>query len=256
MRPLLRRPLLAALALAIAPAAASAAVVFDGTGAELFADPATSFPTGTPSVVGSAVELPTAVASAILLSYPLADALEFAPGDGVIATFTLTLNRQTDDFDPVFLLTDGIEAVGGQVGDNPNGSARLIEGALAGDAITIADDPEIFSGAGFPAIGETVDATIEVRLRAGSTDAQVTFLAGDATVTSLRVLDPTAALSFLVVANSNLEGETYRIEEATLEIEVPEPAAPILFTAGAALLAVAARRRSAMRGEPRGEPTR
>ena len=240
--------LLAMLGAAIAPAAALAVVVFDGTGAELSADPETSFPTGAPSVVGSALDLPAPIANEILLVYPLADALSFAAGDGVLATFTLTLNLQSDDFDPVFLVTDGIEAVGGQVGDNPNGSARLIEGALTGDSVVIESDPEIFTGAGFPAIGETVDATVEITLGGASSDVRVAFLAGDSTVTSTQILDRTAELSFLVVANSNVEGEVYRIESATLEIEVPEPVPPALLAVGAAALALgsrAGRRRTA-----------
>jgi hypothetical protein len=235
--------LLTATLFSLAPTAVSAVVAFDGTGADLFADPGATFPTGTPAVVGSALELPASVASEILLVYPLAEALSFAPDEGVVATFTLTLNRQSDDFDPVFLVTDGIEAVGGQVGDNPNGSARLIEGTVAGDSILIEGDPEIFTGAGFPAIGETVDATVEIALGNASSDIRVTFLAGDATVPSTKVLDRTAALSFLLVANSNIDGEVYRIESAVLEIEVPEPAAPALLAAGAAVLALGARTR-------------
>lgn len=238
MTPRLGRSLLAALVLSIAPSTALAVVAFDGTGAELFADPATEFPTGAPSVVGTALDLPAPVANEILLVYPLAEALSFAPEDVVVATFTLTLNRQSEDFDPVFLVTDGTDAVGGQVGDNPNGSARLIEGALAGDSVLIEADPEIFTGAGFPAIGETVDATIEIALGGASSDVRVAFLGGDATVPSTKTLDRTAELSFLLVANSAVNSEVYRVESATLEIEVPEPAPPALLAAGAAALAL------------------
>jgi hypothetical protein len=221
-------------------------VAFDGTGAELFADAATSFPTGTPNVVGDALDLPATVGDEILLIHPLADALTFGASDEVFVTFTLTLNRQSDDFDPVFLVTDGVDAVGGQVGDNPNGSARLIDGTLSGDTLLGESSPEIFNDAGFPAIGGTVDATVEIALGNASSEVRVTFLTGDATAPSTKVLDRTAELSFLVVANTAVPtGELYRIEAATLEIEVPEPTAPILLTVGAMVLAAAARKRSA-----------
>jgi hypothetical protein len=243
-------PLLAVVALTLSAGAARSVVVFDGSGADLFSDPETSFPTGTPSVVGSALELPALTDNEILLVYPLAEALSFASDDEVVATFSLTLNRQSDDFDPVFLVTDGTEAVGGQVGDNPNGSARLIEGSVVGDAIAIGSDPEIFTGAGFPGLGETVEATVEIALDASSSEIRVAFLAGDDSATAARVIDRTAEISFLVVANSASDSEIYRIESATLEIEVPEPAAPALLVVGAAALALGgrARRHSTRRG--------
>jgi hypothetical protein len=56
----------------------------------------------------------------------------------------------------------------------------------------------------------------------------------------------------LVVANSNVDGEVYRIESATLEIEVPEPAPRALLAVGVAALALgswAGKRRTARQNE-------
>ena len=230
-------------ALVVAASPAGAVVAFSGTGQELFDDPATSFPTGSPSVVGSALQLPANVANEILAAYPLAAAGAFAGPDPVVITYSVSLTRLTDDFDPVFLASDGSVAVGGQVGDNPNGSARAIAGTVSATALTVGSDPLIFDNAGFPMIGGSVDAVIEVVARAGDTEVTVSFLGTEATVVSSAILDLDQELSFLVVANSEVSmGESYQLDAATLEIEVPEPARALMLMLGASVLFAARRR--------------
>lgn len=205
-----------------------AALVFEGTGAEFAADPSASFPTVAPTASGAAIEFVSLTPSEILALYPLAEAGRFTGlSDPIVISIQANLTRLSEDFDPVFLVTDGTGAVGGQPGDNPGGSARAIEATLAGDAINLIDAPFIFDNAGFPAIGEELDVDIEIILGLASTSVGVSFLSNSATATTV-ALNRDAELTFLFVSNSFLpDGENYRLNSLRLEILpdiVPEPA--------------------------------
>ena len=219
---------------------ARATVVFDGTGLDFLNDPDAAFPNGLPSTAGTSIDFASFGENEILAAYPLAPAGSFSGATVVQVLITANLTRLSDDFDPVFLVTDGANAVGGQVGDNPNGSARAIEATLGAGAVSVLSDGFIFDDAGFVAIGESLDVFVRVAIDA-TTDVQVSFLAGDATTTSATSLDREAALEFLVVANSFLVDEAYRINTLQLEVlaSVPEPVPAALLTAAIAGLALA-----------------
>lgn len=238
----------AALGLLAAATPSAAVVAFTGTGQDFFDDAQASFPTVTPAVVGTALDLEALVDNEVLAVYPLAAAGTFGAADDVIALFQLGLTRRSDDFDPVFLLSDGTNVVGGQVGDNPNGSARAIEGTLAGAAVNVSNDPFLFDNAGFPAVDDSLEADIEVQLGGAGSDVRVAFLGSEATFPSTQVLDRTAELSFLIVANSAVgTGELYRLELANLEIAVPEPSPMAALGVGAAVLGAFGARRGGCR---------
>ena len=223
---------------------AAAVVAFSGTGQDFFEDPAATFPTAQPGLAGTSLDFSAAVDNEVLAVFPLATAGSFPGSAPIVITYTLGLTRLSDDFDPVFLASDGATVVGGQVGDNPNGSARLIAGTLSDSLVTVSEDPLIFQNAGFPAIGESVDAVIEIVLGDTSSEVTVSFLEGEAISDSSQVLDRGADLSFLLVANSAVTtGELYRLDSATLEI-VPEPTGAAGFAVGIAALAAVGARRS------------
>ena len=233
-----------ALTLLAAATPSAAVVAFAGTGQDFFGDAEVSFPTATPTVVGTALDLGALVDNEVLAAYPLAAAGTFGAADDVVALFQLGLTRRSDDFDPVFLVSDGTNVVGGQVGDNPNGSARAIDGTLAGATVTVSGDPLLFDNAGFPALDGSLEAEVEVQMGATGSDVRVAFLGSEVTFSSTRVLDRSAELSFLIVANSQVgTGELYRLEAANLEIELPEPSALATLWVGAAVLGVFAARR-------------
>lgn len=226
-----------------------AALVFEGTGAEFAADPLASFPTVAPTASGAAIDFVTLTTNEILALYPLAEAGRFSGlADPIVISIQANLTRLSDDFDPVFLATDGSGAVGGQPGDNPGGSARAIEATLAGNAINLIDTPFIFDNAGFPAIGEDLDVDIEIILGLASTSIEVSFLSSSATATTM-ALNRDAELSFLLVSNSFIaDSENYRLNSLRLEILpdiVPEPTS--LSLTALALCCVFLRRRPTAR---------
>ena len=193
-------------------------LVFGGTGADFVASPFATFPTATPSVVGGRMEIAANFNHKVLARFPIASAGRYSGGSvPVCIRFEMTLTRLSDDFDPIFAVDDGVSLVGGQVGDNPNGSARLIAGTLSGDDLVPIEEPLMFTNAGFVPIGGQVDATVEISIEATRTQVTVRFLAGDATVSTGVTLDPTAELSFMLVANAQVgTGEIYGIDELRL----------------------------------------
>ncbi len=218
-----------------------ATVVFQGTGADFAADPLTTFPTITPLPSGDAVDFVANTPNQILARYPLVTAGTFAGSQGPITiAIETTLTRLSDDFDPVFLVTDGTNAVGGQIGDNPNGSARAIEALLATDSVLLISTPFIFDNASFPSVGLPLDAMIDIVLEPTDSTVHVSFLNGAATAQAF-ALDRTADLEFLLVANSFVpDGEIYQVNTLTLEIlpDIPEPTAAwlVLVYVGAVLV--------------------
>lgn len=196
-------------------------VVFAGSGADFVNHPSTMFFASTPGIVGSRMEIDATTDNAVLAKFRLATPGTFQAigvgDDPLCFRIELTITRLSDDFDPVFAISDGTSAVAGQIGDNPNGSARAIAGTLAGNAITILEDPLIFVDAGFVPIGQSLSATVEVTLEAAQTQVRVFFLAGDATATTTVTLDPQAELSFMLIANSFVEPlERYGVDQISL----------------------------------------
>ncbi len=212
----------AAISCLLASAASAGGVtVFSGTGAAFVADPDTSLPTQQPTITGDSADWFAPINDQILAIHTLAPAMTYqCASASVTVTCEMNLTRLSDDFDPVFLVADGLGAIGGQVGDNPSGSARVIVGTIAGDFINVSSDPFMFQGAGFPPIGGSLDATIEVTLDAAETSVRVAFGALDMTTTVGATLDRQAELSFLLVANAAVgTGEFYRINTITLSID-------------------------------------
>jgi hypothetical protein len=224
---------------------ASATVIFDGTGSDFFEDPLTVFPTVAPSIDGSALDflVDPDDQNRVLAMYPLAPAGSFsAAGGTLVVTITTNLTRASEDFDPVFMVMDGSAAVGGQVGDNPNGSARAIGGSVSGDTLAASSDPLIFTDAGFVAIGEALDAAVMAALGTSSSELRVSFLGSSATANVATIIDVEGLLSFVLVANSFISPEErYRVNTLRLEIEqVPETDVPLLMLT--ALLALVTHR--------------
>ncbi len=202
-------------------AAAGDEVVFAGTGTEFIVHPKAEFFASTPVANGTRMEIEATTANVVLAKFLLATPGTFQAigvgDDPLCFRIELEITRLSDDFDPVFAISDGTSIVAGQIGDNPNGSARAIAGTIAGAAITIIEDPLIFTQAGFVPIGQSLTATVEVTLESAQTQVRVFYLAGDATATTTVTLDPQAELSFMLIANSFVEPfERYGVDQITL----------------------------------------
>jgi hypothetical protein len=83
------------------------------------------------------------------------------------------LLRGSEDFDPHLLLGDGSNLFGAVVADN-NGGEFL--GTTLDESGSIGDNRElssIFTGAGFPPIGDSFDVTLDFTLQPGRSTADV-----------------------------------------------------------------------------------
>ncbi len=219
--------LAAALAGAAPPLRAGDILVFSGTGAEFVADAQTSFPTQQPTLDGDRMVLAAPADNQVLAAHALSvPGVYGCASRPIVVTMSLTLTRLSDDFDPVFLVRAGDDAIGGQVGDNPNGSARVITGTIANNILEVASDPFVFQGAGFPAIGGSLDALIQVTITSGGTSVRIAFGSADQTTQVASTLDGAADLSFLLVANSAVgSGEIYGVDALELSITAPSACA-------------------------------
>ena len=96
----------------------------------------------------------------------------------------------------------------------------MVDSGVVGTSRTL---DVVFSGAGFPAIGESFDVFVDFLLEPGRTTVNAAFLSGSGSfVNTSRALDATQGLSF-VFMRDNEEGEQYQVNSLVVDICSPFP---------------------------------
>lgn len=218
------------------------------TGADLYDDPSVTFPTTQPTLDGSSLIFgPSNTGLEELLVFSLGHV-----GEGTVSvTANLTHLACTgscvgdEDFDPHFLIGDGNNYVGAVIADNVGGQflgTTMTDSGTVGTNRTL---DSVFTGAGYPAIGETFDVYIDFLITSTLTTVNVSFLSGTGTFNSSSiVIDPLADLGF-VFMRDNDAAEQYQINSLRIASPsiVPEPGTFALFGIGLAGIGVIGRRR-------------
>ena len=155
-------------------------------------------------------------------------------------TVSLNLTRLTTDWDPYFILSDGINSMGAVISDNQLtfdyrfGTSWLYDFYDAGDIVI--QQPirpkVIIYDAGFPEIGESIDVNLVFILDDYQTMLDVAFLEGTGSGfhTSSIVIDRTKDIEF-VMLGENIS-EKYQINSLTVSSPVPEPSTITLLVVG------------------------
>jgi hypothetical protein len=225
------------------------------TGAELLSNPNISFPAGTPNVNGSSIVFQNGGQSFDKLM--VIDL--YSPGElsgNTPTSFSVSINMtrlacvpnpdcpaDPYDWDPHIMLTDGTNLLGAVISNNNNGDALIAELDDLGDIGTNRTLTPLFTNAGFPDIGSSIDIDVTFTLDDTSTGIDVSFLSGSGQFISNTVLDYTAPIKLVLLRDNDI-GEEYQLNTLTLPTVVPIPAAAWLF--GSVLLGLigVARRRA------------
>lgn len=211
------------------------------SGADLFNDPAISFPTRLPILNGNGLDFNAGTSNLErLFEIPLVSAGALTTASPVVISVFINTTRRQSDFDPALLVNDGgVDFIGFQAADNLDGSGYIARFRDAnGDGVAdFAVDSPLFSNAGFPAVGGTLNATAVFTLHGAATNVLGSFLNG-AGAANGAALDRTGSLSFSFWGNH--PEELYRIDSLRIRVEgtaVPEPSSLLSAALGVAALA-------------------
>ncbi len=226
-----------------AGAQATGSIILSGTwtGEELRNDPREVFPTRTPTLQGTSLLFGTgSVFAEKLLELELFPQNALNPADPmvvhILANFTVqqsTWPTYPTDHDPGIGVGDGTLFGGFLAADNygGDGGARLYHDlGTAGEGFRFAD--ELFTGAGYPAIGNPLTIESRITLTTASTDVWGAFGSKSGSHTFPEAFDVNAPLNFVFFAHD--AEEKYKLNWLSLEVDgtraVPEPSSLVLFS--------------------------
>ena len=179
------------------------------TGAELLTAPGVSFPTRTPVLVGSSLEFGTGLVSReVLMRLPLAPAGAASGSTLVLACYEIVLAPLTADNDTNWLLGDGLFLVGGGVADNSGGTGNAV--AWNDPPVAPLEVATLYTGAGFPALGTSHTAMINILSNDLMTTVESAFGTGAGSGNLTVTVDRTQALELVLVVDE--AAEQYRVD--------------------------------------------
>jgi hypothetical protein len=225
------------------------------TGADLYNDPNVSFPTTTPQLDGESLVFGTGSSNDKLLVLPLFTSGSLPQTHPTDVEISINLTRLacvgycvdgSIDHDPEFLLRDGSYLVGAVASNDNGGQGSTIAWSVSG---TRTSASSLFTNAGYPNIGDSVDIYVTFTLDNNYTEVGISYLAGSGTTTSTTKLNIRDDLDF-VLLRDNDAGEQYQINSLTftssaIPAAVPIPSALWLFGSGLLGLIGVAKRRGA-----------
>ncbi|MCI0536565.1 MAG: thrombospondin type 3 repeat-containing protein [Verrucomicrobiales bacterium] len=200
----------------------NAEILFEATwdGAGLLNDSSIIFPTRTPILNGNSLDFNEGDFNLeMLLEIPLVPANSVNPLAPVVVTTAVNFTRRTSDFDPGIHVNDGgINHPGFLVADNAGGSGEF-GNPIDSDGDGVADSNSgflLFSFAGYPSIGGTLDASVVFSLTDASTHVEGALNSGSGSADGVD-LDRSGPLSLSIWGNH--PEELYRINSLTVRVE-------------------------------------
>lgn len=234
--------ILGLLGLGARPAAALPLFDQTRTGAQLFSDADVIFPTETPTVSGSALDIINSADAQVLLRWSL---LPAAPRGALLVTVAVDYERittQTTDNDPLIGIAGNDLFLGASRQNNAGGRVRSVRSTVSGPDLSGTSGGAVFLGSIDP-LGPfefdlRTDLPAIVRYEEGSDTATGAFAPSGAS------FDATGPIDFVWGTGGASEGEGYRINSVSVTIAtLPEPGAAALLALAFAVGPLALRRR-------------
>jgi hypothetical protein len=151
------------------------------------------------------------------------------------------MTRLSSDWDPSIGLSDGTVISGALLADNNDGEGFAVSFLDSVDVAEVRCDLSCngrmlrseFDSAGYPEIGQAVDISLTFEFELTATIIELSYLGSSARFQSQRTLDPTMALSFMLIGDER-QRESYQVNTLSFEgiSTAPEPTTTALLALG------------------------
>jgi predicted outer membrane repeat protein len=177
------------------------------TGANLVGNGLVTFPNGAPATGGTAITFGSPGANFAKLFQVSLGTTELQDSIDV----EISVTRLSVDFDPKFMLTDGVNMYGAAISDDNGGSLypTRFQDLVTRGVYDGSDDG--FQNAGFPAVGGSMIIHLRFTFSSTSSTLQASYLGSTTSFTTpSQYIDPTRGLSFAMLRD-NESVESYQI---------------------------------------------
>ncbi|NUM35915.1 MAG: PEP-CTERM sorting domain-containing protein [Candidatus Brocadiae bacterium] len=185
-----------------------------------------SFPNSTKSLSGTSLVINFSSGGPyVLFLFPFLQANTLSNASAATVNVTVNFTRNIADYDPYFMITDGLNAVGTAIWDNDGGYCNLYSAQQpTTNTLSNFQSYSSVSGTGYPGTGGSSSVTFSVTINPQSAaQASVTFYSTSRSATTSVILDASRGLSFL--ASNDTNDSSYRIDSVSFQVNgvVPEP---------------------------------
>ncbi len=193
-----------------------------------------AFSQSTKSLSGTSLILSgiTSGGNYVLANMPFLSSGVLSASNTAIVNITVNFTNNNGDYDPIFLISDGVNAVGLQIWDNSSGGYGVISFSQPSSMSLSGwtNHSGVGSSVGFPGVNASGSVTFSTAINSlEAASVGVSFYSSTFSTITSKTLDLSRGLRFII--SNDVNDTTYRIDSVQIAItsNIPEPTSLILL---------------------------